>query len=144
MAKIIPVDEPKTDNPFDALNRLANLKGYGEGVLDTLTDAFMPYKIKIEGRFIPDWLITLQPSKGESKTVRFLKEVIQPKVYILTRSGYAFGIDVKTGKTFKVKDYSVFQAGALQQLLSNPVTLTLLGLGIGAGTYLLVKKLRER
>lgn len=141
MAKIIPLDEPK-QNPLEDLQRLANLKGYGDGVLDTLKEAFLPYKIKIEGNLIPDWLITLQPT-GESKTVKFIKEIVKPKVYILTRSGYAFGIDTRTGKVFKVKDYSVFQAGTLQQLLSNPVTLVLLGLGLGAGTYLLFRKLRE-
>jgi len=143
MAKIIPLDEPKTQSPFEDLQRLANLKGYGEGVLDTLKEAFMPYKIKLEGNLIPDWLVTLQPQAGESKTVKFLKEIVKPKVYILTRSGYAFGVDVRTGKVFKVNDYSVFQPGALQQLLSNPVTLTLLGLALGAGSYFLFKKLRE-
>jgi len=141
MAKIIPLDDAQ-GNPLQDLQRLAELKGYGENFVEGLKEALMPYKIKLEGRLLPDWLITVKPQQ-ESGFIKFVKDVFQPRVYILTNSGYAFGIDLRSGKVFKVTDFSVFQPGTFQQLVSNPITLALLGFGIGMGTYYLIKKLRE-
>jgi len=135
MAKVIPVDE----NPQAEM-------GFAGGLVD-ITDLakqmFFPRLIKLEAKYAPDILIELQPSGKGNAVWEFIKKTARPKVYILTNGGMAFGIDIATGRTFKVSDPNVFKPGALQEFLSSPVGLAITGAGIGILGYLIYRGLKR-
>jgi hypothetical protein len=107
-------------------------EGYGDFIQEILSDiktSLYPRYVKVSGNFIPDWLIEIQPGKASSSN--FVKKVIKPKVYVMLNNGYMYGIDISSGKGFKVNDPSVFRKGALQSFLSSDAGMIISGLIAG-------------
>ncbi len=140
MAKVIPVNE----NPQAELGFAGN---YGEitGLTELTKQMLYPRLIKFEAKYLPDILIEVQPTTGKGNAIwEFIKKTAKPKIYILTNGGMAFGVDIATGRTFKVSDPNVFKPGALQQFLSSPAGLMLAGAGIGILGYLIYRGLKRK
>ena len=139
MAKVIPVDQ----NPQAELGLVGDYAGDFVDFSDLTRQVLFPRLIKIEAKYLPDILIEVQPTGKGNAVWEFIKKTAKPKIYILTNGGMAFGVDIATGRTFKVSDPNVFKPGALQQFLSSPVGLMLAGAGIGILGYLIYRGLKR-
>ena len=84
--------------------------------LSTAVSVATPEKIKIEWRYLPDWLIDFTGSS--QKTSKFV-ELTRPIVYVRTKSGYKFGYDIYNKKTVKIPP-DAFTPGKFQSFLSSP------------------------
>jgi len=82
-------------------------------LLSTAVSVATPEKIKIEWRYLPDWLIDFTGSS--QKTSKFI-ELTRPKIYIRTRAGYKFGYDLYHRKTVKIPP-DAFTPGKFQSFL---------------------------
>ena len=85
-------------------------------LLSTAVSAATPEKIKIEWRYLPDWLIDFTGSSQKSS--KFI-ELTRPKVYVRTKSGYEIGYDLYERRTVKVPP-DAFTPGKFQSFVSSP------------------------
>jgi len=100
-----------------------------EGITEVVAKVATPEKIKVEWKYLPDWLFDFsRTSRSSSKFV----QLTQPKVYVRTRAGILFGYDVAAGKPIPVPR-NAFTQGKFQKFLQSKdfktfLTFSLIGL----------------
>jgi len=78
-------------------------------------NAAKPEKIKVEWRYLPDWLFDF--SRSTPSTSKFVS-ITRPRVYVKTKAGLTFGYDVATGKPLRVPP-NAFTPGKFQTFLHS-------------------------